>query len=201
MKVRRLQIVQQKAQIQIDSQMAYLSIEMPKRIMSLETQRAKMNVKTQPAKVDLDMEDFKNKIGIKSMQTLNDQIAAKAFSHVTSTIKEIANDAAYIGTLPSSGNPIADLSRSKMLRVEEPKLYDGASLDGTIKMSGTPGDIQIDWTSNEVKISWDEFQSPSITVEPKASVNVEMVQKPSVEFTVVEQTIPAETGRILDAEA
>ncbi len=200
MKVRRVQIEQQRAQLKIDSQMASLSIDMPIRRMKVEQRSAEMSVETEPARVKLDMEDFKNKIGIKSIYKLIDESSAQAIAHASEAIKEISNDGYFVGALPSNGNPIAELNRMKMLKVEEPKLYNGNVPDGTIKMEGTPGDIQIDWSSHEVKIIWDEYQTPSITVEPKASVNVELSPKPSIEFTVVEQTIPKESGRIVDTE-
>ncbi len=201
MKVRRVQIEQQRAQLKIDSEMAALSIKMPKRRMKVERKPAQMSVETTPGTVKLDMESFRNKLGIKSVFALADEIGNQAMADVKEAISNIVSDGDYVATLPSNGNPIAELMRSKMLNVEEPTLYHGNVPDGTIKMEGIPGDVQINWSSHEVKISWDEYQSPVITVEPKASVNVELAKRPSVKITVVELSIPPETGGTVDAEA
>ena len=201
MKVKRIHVEQQRAQLKIDSQMAALSIKMPVRRMKIEQKPARMTVNKSPARVNIDMQDFRNKIGMKSIHTLIDESAARAVAQASESIKQITSDGDFVAAMPSSGNSIAELSRMKMLSVNEPSLYNGNIPDGTVKMQGTPGDIQIDWSSHEVVISWDEFQSPNITLEPKASVNVELAQRPSIEFSVVEQSIPKESGTILDTEA
>jgi hypothetical protein len=68
-------------------------------------------------------------------------------------------------------------------------------------MKGDPGDLSIDWSRHDLKIEWDDFQTPQITVEPKASIDISVVQEPSIEYTVVEQMIPPEKGASIDAEA
>jgi hypothetical protein len=160
-----------------------------------------MTVETTPGSVKLDMQSFRNKMGIKSVFTLADETANQAMADVKEAIAGIVSDGDYVGTIPSNVNAIAELSRSKMLNVQEPTLYHGNVPDGTIKMEGVPGDVKINWSKHEVKISWDEYQAPVITVEPKASVNVQMAQEPNVEITVVEMSIPPETGGTVDAEA
>ncbi|NLF34951.1 MAG: hypothetical protein GX585_03180, partial [Clostridiales bacterium] len=65
---------------------------------------------------------------------------------------------------------------------------------------GRPGRLKINWSKHELKINWDAYQAPTITVEPKASVHVEVVQEPAIAYTVVEMTIPAETGTAIDAQ-
>jgi len=201
MKVRRLEIEQQLAQISVNSQMASLSIEMPKRAMMVENKRARMTVERQSADIEIDMEDFRNHIGLKTMRTLNEEIAVRASAQADQGIKEIANDAKFIGTLPAGGNPIAQLAKSKMLEQKAPELNTGSVPPGSVKMRGKPGEFSINWSKHDLKINWDNFQSPTITVEPKATVDVKLAQEPSIEYTVVEVTIPAETGKMIDAQA
>lgn len=201
MKVQRLQIEQQRAQIRIDSQRATLNIQMPDRTMTVEQRRAQMSVERESGEVVLDMENFRNHIGLKSIRTLTEESAARAQAQVEQSIKEFAADADFIGTLPASGNPISQVARSRMLESKAPEMNSGKVPDGTVGMEGKPGEFSIDWSKHDLKINWDAFQSPVITVEPKASVDVQIVQEPHIEFTVVEQTIPAETGTTVDAEA
>ena len=45
------------------------------------------------------------------------------------------------------------------------------------------------------------MQLPTIKVEPKMSIDIYMAQKPSIEYTVVEEYIPPEeTGATLDIQ-
>jgi len=200
MKVQRLQITQQMAKIQVESQKASLSIEMPKRKMNIETQPAQMSVERENPKVEFNMEGFRDNIGLKNYQTLNKESAIKAQANVKQYIKEINADADYIGALPSKGNAIAQVALDKILANKMPEMNSGEVPDGAIKMEGDPGAIKINWSKDDLKISWDDFQMPVITVEPKASVNIQMIQKPSVEYSVVELEIPPESGGTIDTK-
>lgn len=201
MKVQRIEIEQQLAQIRVDSQMASLSVEMRRRSMSLEQGNARMQVERSAPDIALDMQEFRDNIGLKSVFTLTRESVAKAQAQVSQSIKKFASNADFIGTLPQSGNPIAQVARQQML---EPSVFDSGRSqvpEGAIKMEGKPGDLQIDWSKQDLVINWDQFQTPVITVEPKASVNVEIAREPILEFTVVEEYIPKETGQTLDTEA
>lgn len=201
MKVRRVQIEQEMARIRVESQMASLSIETSKRGMTVENTPARMSAERRDGTVEIDMADFRDNIGLKSIQTLAAENAARAQAQVEQSIRRLAGEADYIGTLPHAGNPIAEVARNKMLESKVPDMNSGEVPDGAIGMRGEPGSVAIDWSRHDLKINWDEFQSPVITVEPKASVDVQVVRKPTVEYTVVELTIPPETGRTIDAEA
>lgn len=199
MKMQRLQIEQQSAQIRIESQRASLSIEMTKRSMLVQQRRAQMNIRQQSPKIELDMQNFRNNIGLKSNRAFMEENIANARAQAEQGIRQMAVDGDFIGTIPSSVNNIAQLAISKMLKVEEPKLNSGKVPPGAIKMDGKPGSLQINWSRHDLKINWDEYQNPKITVEPKASVHIEIVREPVLEFTVVEEFIPSETGRTIDA--
>lgn len=201
MKVHRIQIEQQMARIDVDSQKASLSIETSRRTMTVEGQRPQMSVQREAPSIDPDMEQFRENVGLESILTLTQKNAARAKAHVEQTIRQHAADADYIGTLPSSGNPVAQVAKNRMLADKTPEICSGQVPDGPVAMEGNPGKISIDWSAQDLRINWDEFQSPVITVEPKASVDVHLVQEPSVEYTVVELEIPPERGKAIDAEA
>lgn len=201
MKVRRIEIEQQMAQIQVDAQRASLSVEMRRRGMSVEQDSPRMQVSRSAPDIALDLERFHDNIGLKSIFTLTRETAARAQAQVSQSIKRFASDADFIGTLPQTGNPIAQVARQHML---ESAVFDsGRSVvpEGAIKMEGKTGELKIDWSKNDLVINWNQFQTPIITVEPKASVEVQLAREPVLEFTVVEEYIPPETGQTLDTEA
>lgn len=189
------------AQIRVESRMASLSVESPKRGMTVESTPARMSAERRDGTVEIDMQEFRDNVGLKSIRTLTAESAARAQAQVAQSIREFAGESDYIGSLPHAGNPIAEVAKSKMLASKAPEIGGGGTPQGAIGMQGEPGGVSIDWSRHDLKINWDSFQSPVITVEPKAAVDVRMVQKPSVEYTVVEMTIPSETGRAIDAEA
>jgi hypothetical protein len=82
-----------------------------------------------------------------------------------------------------------------------PEMNSGEVPCGPVKMKGDPGSLSINWSSHDLKIEWDDYQSPQITVEPKASVDIRVVQEPYIEISVAEKMIPPEKGVAIDAEA
>lgn len=201
MKVQRLQIEQQMAQIRIDSKLANLSIEAPHRRMRITRQDAQMTVQREAPDVELDMQDFRNKNGIKDIKAFMDDNTAKAYRQADQGIRETARDGDFVGTLPGSGSSIGRLAKSKLLEADMPEMNSGQVPYGPVKMKGDIGALAIDWSSHDLKIEWDDYQAPQITVEPKASVDVSVAREPYLEFTVVEQAIPPEKGTAVDAEA
>lgn len=201
MKIHRVQIEQQAAKIRVDSQMAALSIRTPKRTMQVEEQHAQMQTESRAPQVELDLEAFKANLGLQSVLDSTRENAARAQEQVEQSIREFAQQEDAVATLPSYGNSIARAARDKMLEDRTPDLCSGQVPDGAIPMKGDPGDVQIDWSKHELSINWDEYQRPVISVEPKPSVEIQLEQEPQISCTVVELSIPPETGREIDAKA
>jgi hypothetical protein len=199
MKVRRLQIEHQMAQLQIDSRFARISIESKIRRMRIEQLNAQMTVNRENPKIELDLEAFKDNIGLKEIGTLTHESAARARELAKQGIREMVRNGNYVGTLPSHGNAIAQVAMQEMLKSTVPQMGSGAVPDGAVKMKGNPGDFNIDWSRNDITISWDQYQIPVITVEPPPPyVTIALAQKPALEFTIVEQSYPPETGSSVD---
>ncbi|MPM97961.1 hypothetical protein SDC9_145142 [bioreactor metagenome] len=166
--------------------------------MTVDQARAQMRVEQQAPEVELDMQAFRDTLGMKTMGTLNKQAAQRAKSTASQGIKDIAADANFVGTLPSEGNAIGKLARMRMMEVSTPQTGIGEGATGNVGMKGDPGKLQIDWDKHDLKITWNDYQTPVITVEPKPSVSVEMIQEPQVQITVVEMSIPPEVGVAMD---
>lgn len=200
MKIQRLQIDQQMAQIRVDSQMAALSIDMPKRTMEIEQRHAQMSIEKAAPKIELDMQSFRNSIGLKDALTLMEETAAAAKEIASQNIKQTAAEGDIIGTLPSNVNIIAQVAKNNMLEVKAPVMNSGKVPSGPVKMEGKPGKLDINWSRHDLKINWNNFQTPTITVEPKASVDVQVVTEPYIEYTVIEEEIPPDIGMEIDEE-
>lgn len=201
MRIRRLQIESsQMARISIQAQMARLSINAPlRRINSIQQQSAQMSVDKENPSLEVDAESLRNNIGLKSPATLTREAASQSVDQIKQTIKKIENNGDYVATLPRSGNPIPQIARNALLSPKPAAPPRGVS-DPTVSIKSNPGSLSIDWSMQDLSITWDDYQTPVITIEPKPSVNVVLAQEPYIEFKVVEQAYPPESGRTIDKE-
>jgi hypothetical protein len=201
MKIRRLQIEsQQMARISVKAQLARLSIDAPIRgIKAVQQRRAQMTVNRENPSLEIDMVNLRNNIGLKSVRTLTQETASQSLAHARQAIKNIENNGDYVAQLPRTGNPIAQISRSKLVRSIPAPTPRGVS-DPTVSVKSDPGSLSIDWSMQDLSITWDDFQTPTITIEPKPSIDVVLVQEPRLEFKVVEHSFPPESGRTIDKE-
>lgn len=201
MKIRRLQIEsRQLARLSIEAQLARLSIDAPvRRIKDVQQQRAQMKINREGPSLEVDMQSLRNNIGLKSVATLARESASQAAAQIRQGIKNIENNGDYVAAMPHRGNPIGTISRSALLQVKQPPPPRGAS-DPTVSVKSNPGSLSIDWSVQDISITWDDYQAPIITIEPKPSVEVVLAQEPYLEFKVVEQSFPPETGRTIDEE-
>jgi hypothetical protein len=201
MKIRRLQIeTHQMARISVKAQLARLNINAPmRRIKAVQQQRAQMTVKREDPSLKVNMESLRNNTGLKSLGTLRREFSSQALAQAKEGIKTIENNGDFIAAQPRQGNPIAQLARNAIVRAKPTPPPRGAS-DPTVSVTGNPGSLSIDWSVQDVSITWDDYQAPLITIEPKPSVDVVLVQEPQLTFRVVEHTFPPESGRTIDKE-
>jgi len=202
MKVRRLQLeVNQMARLSAKVQLARLSVDFKyRRIKEVRQHRPQMKVRRENPSLKVEMRSLYENIGLKSIRTLAQESVALAQSQVREATKAIENNGDMMAALPrKGGNPVAEIAWRNMLKTRQP--IRRGLIDPTVPMKGDPGSFKIDWLIHDLVIKWDDYQSPVITLDPKPSVDVEMVQEPRLEFKVVEQYIPPESGRTIDEKA
>lgn len=202
MKVRRLQVeTMELARLRVQTERAQISIEAPlRRIADLQPQRTQMDISSESPSVKVDMTSLMNNIGLKDIGTLAQDVVTEAQAKAKQGIKEIENNGDTVAKLINRGNAIAQIARSRILEVAQPAKPRGA-VDPTAEIIVNTGSLKIDWSTQDLKIQWDELQMPVISVDPKASVDISLAQKAHVEFKVVELSIPPVTGRNVDQRA
>ncbi len=199
MKVMRLEIEQQRAQIDIDIQNARLHVNMPKQRMEINQERPEMTVNYENPDVELDMDAFKANIGLKNYDQLTAEAAANAKATAQQGVKEIVSRSNYIGDVTIPGNKVAAAAKDKMLEVKAPQMGRSPVPPG-IDMYGKPGTVEIEFSDYELSIDWVGENKPEIYVEPPSSVDVELSTQPDVKISVQEVYIPASSGRNLNTE-
>lgn len=199
MKVHRVVIDQQMGQIEVTTTRARLNIETARREMNIENKPAKASIERKAPQLHLDQTNLRNNTARRGISAEAQAYAQKAASLARQGIEQTASDGNFVGTLPGHNNGIPDVALSHMLEVNTPS-YDRSTVPSQgVAVRATPGDVNINWANYDVEISWDEMQLPSITVEPKPSVNIQLATRPSLEVEVVEEEIPPEMpGQIVD---
>ena len=202
MKVRMLQLVEnQMARLRVEFQMGRVSIDSRLRtIKQIDQHSAQMTVTRENPSIEANMESLRNNIGLKNDATLTRDMASEAVSRLEQSNREVKSFSSAVGSLPHSGNAIAQYARRALTSL--PRVPSASGLvDPTVDIKANPGSININWSLQDVKIIWDDYQAPMIRLDPKPYVNVELEQDAHVEFRVVEQSIPPEAGRTIDEEA
>ncbi|MGI5970204.1 MAG: DUF6470 family protein [Oscillospiraceae bacterium] len=200
MRVLRLNIEQQMAQIDVDIQNARLHLKTPERRLLIENKRPEMKAEYEKPSIELDMEEFKANLGLKSYSQLTAEAAQRAMADARRGIREIVNQSEYLSDVTKNGNKVGHLAKREMLEYKEPEM--GHSLvPATVKMDGRPGKLEIEWTGYELSIDLVGDIMPEFYVEPPCSVNVEISTPPRVEISVTEVYIPPSSGRNVNKEA
>lgn len=200
MKVTRLEIEQQRAEITIDITNARLHVDMPKQSMEITSRSPEMTTHLESPEVLLDLTELKANTGLKTYAQLIKDAAAKANTSALQGIREIVNTAEYVSNIAAPGNKIGMIARDKMLRVTEPDMGRSRVPPGPVKMKGHPGKLEVDWSDHEFSIDWNGKCTPEIYVEPPCSVEVEISTRPYISITVKEEYIPAAAGRNVNTE-
>lgn len=204
MEVQRVQIEQQMARIKVESQRAHLKIEQQMRQLEINMERAKMTVTQEHGSLDIDSTALRNNTARRDIYALQDHFASTSAMKGRQGISDIVAKGDYLAELPdhTGGHKIGQHAKQKLIDSVAPASYGRAQLpQNGIEITGKKGEFSIDWTPYKLDISWGAMQSPVITLDPKAQVNVELAQRASVDCTVVTMTIPKEVGNLVDTSA
>ncbi|MEL4106751.1 DUF6470 family protein [Oscillospiraceae bacterium WX1] len=196
MKVRRLQLEDmQLARISVETKMARLSIDSPvRRIKSVSQATARMTVKRENPSLTVASEISSGSAEPVRVVTPVQQSVVSAHPAAISQSPAGSQAAASL----RKTNPIIHISRNTASKIGQSAVRQSVQRP---VLKGQPGSFSINWKFQDVTISWDDYQAPVITVEPKASVNVYLATEPHLEFKVIEQSFPPEMGQAIDEEA
>lgn len=203
MKIQRLQIEQQFARIEVHSQKAQIRIQTHVRRMQVNNERPQMSVDNQLGKVELDQTELKANTARRNIFDEQAYYAQLARQDAMDGISQTVADGDYMAQEPNPGNLRGSLELEKMLTVPTRTFgADNASSTPTgVKMNGQGGKCQISWTRGRTEIQWEPYLGPEVTIDPEASVKTELVQPAEIHCEVVEESIPPETGALVDIDA
>jgi hypothetical protein len=202
MKVQRLQIEQQFARIEVHSQRAQVKIQTHVRRMQVDSERPQMSVDNQLGEVELDQTELKANTARRNIFDEQAYFAQLARQDARDGVSQAVADGDYMAQEPNPGNLRGSLELEKMLTVQTP-VYgtdNASSTPSGVKMNGQGGKCQISWTRGKTEIQWEPYLGPEVTIDPEASVRTELVQPAEIHCEVVEESIPPETGALVDID-
>jgi hypothetical protein len=202
MKVQRLVIDQQRAQIEITNQMGRLAIDCNyRRGMQVDAQHASMTADYQPGKVMLDATALQDNLALRNFRSLQRHSASVAQQKAQAGTRETSQDGEFTAQQPHAGSSlVGQLARQKTIADHATAPTYGRSTvpEAAVKMTGVAGGYEVEWEPQQFEINWDQLKGPNITLEPPPSVDIRLAQDAQVECQVVEESIPAEPGVLLD---
>lgn len=203
MKIQRLQIEQQFARIEVHSQRAQINIQTHVRRMQVNSEQPQMSVENQLGKVDLDQTELKANTARRNIFEEQAYFAQLALQDARDGVSQTVADGDYMAQQPNPGNLRGSLELEKMLTVQTPTYgtENASSTPTGVKMNGQGGSCQISWARGKTEIQWDPYLKPEVTIDPEAFVKTELVQPAEIHCELVEETIPPETGALVDIDA
>lgn len=200
MKIARLEIEQQSAQLNIRVQNAQLHMEQPDRRMEIDQKLPDMAVTRSDGEVVLDLTAFKSNLGLKNFDELNREAAEQARTDALQAIRQTVNNAFFVGDPTKGPRRLAGRIRNEMLQPWRPAPKSDPVPDGDVGMDGVPGTLQIKWDTGDLNIEWNGDAFPDIYVEPPCSVEISLMQRPYVKISVVMDSIPSPAGRQVNTQ-
>jgi hypothetical protein len=200
MKLMRLEIEQQRAQINIDIQQARIRVDMPERRIEINQTRPEMTTHFEQPDVELNMDALKANIGLQNYDVLTAQAAAAAHAKAQQGIREIVSRTDYVSDVTIPGNKVATLAKDQMLAYQDPDMGHSRVPPEAVEMEGKPGSLSIEWSDYDLSIDLVGENAPEIYLEPPSSVDVEISTRPDVKISVSEVYIPTAAGRNLNTE-
>lgn len=195
MEIPKIHIEQQPAKIDIEIQRAQIHMEMPQREMHVEWEKPQMEVTRTQGDVELDMEDFKDNLGLKDYDQLNSEAVSQAKAEAIAGVRDIVSKAGFIGDVTNPGPKVGQYARQELLTPEQPPGGGHSAVPPDIGMKGQPGKTEFQWTRGEMHIEWEGGGMPELYVEPPWSVEVELEQRAAVKVALDAESLPEPAGR------
>jgi hypothetical protein len=194
----KLNIEQQRAEIDVEIQNAQLHVKVPRREMVIKHEPAQMKITRREGDVALDFRSTKSNLGLKSFAETTRRAAERAAATAQRSIKESVGVGEALGD-PSKGVSVGKIYRDKVLTAPQPK-SERSPVPPQVDMDGKPGKMEVKWERGGITIDWEGENLVEVYVEPPHSVRVQLVQRPDVQITLMEEELPEVAGRVVDGK-
>lgn len=201
MQISRLEIEQEQAKIEVSSQLARIQVQSQNRAVQINMEPGELSVDYMPGEVDLDQTSLQENTARRDVFALQKHYAAVAAQKAQQGIAQTAQDGDFMAQPGQGAEYLAgQLAQMHMLNTPTPTYGRSSVPSDAVSMDGKGGSCEIEWTPQEVEIQWDRYSRPTVSLEPPPSVEVELVQRPEVNCTLLQEETAVPPGTAIDID-
>lgn len=181
MRIPQIQIQTTDALIGLDIQKPVQKIEQSPADMQIRQPAAELSMQTTKSQLQIDQTQVRADLGFYSLPDFSRNAAQKGEQDILEGIARRAREGRQLGDIRKGQNAIADIAATKNERMQ-PKSLGIRFIPsfGAVKLDYIPGDVEIDVQTKKPEIDV-TIQKPVHNYTP-GKVNVELLQKPSIEI-------------------
>lgn len=181
MRIPQIQIQTTDAKIGLDIQNPVQQIEQPSADMQIRQPAAELSIQTTKSQLQIDQTQVRADLGFYSSLDLVSNAAQKGEQDILEGIARRAREGRQLGDIRKGQNAIADIAATKNERMQQKSLgIRFIPSFGAVKLDYIPGDVEIDVQPKKPEIDV-MIRKPVHNYTP-GKVNVELLQKPSIEI-------------------
>jgi len=198
MAIQRLKIDQQFAEIGVRSSPARMNISTPRPQMRIKTETPQMQIDRKNASFKVNRRKINNESGLKAPLELAKTFRNKGRQGAHRAVRTNVDDGNFLANHNVPGDKVPKLAaRKAMSALQKKDINIGLMPQTSPEVIWDRGHMRINWSKHSVVIDWDGEYMPTLTVDPKHSVEVFMRTEPFFRV-MVEEMLPGGTGRYID---
>jgi len=197
MAIHRLKIDQRFAEIGVRSTPARMNISTPRPQMRIKTETPQMQIDRKYASFRINRRKINNESGLRSPLELAKVYRNKGKQGGMRAARNAVDDGNYLANSKVPGDKVPKLSKNKaMAALQKKEMNIGLMPQSSPEVTWDKGHLRINWSKHSVVIDWDGEYMPTLTIDPKHSVDVFLRTQPH--FRVMVEELPGTTGRYVD---
>ena len=199
------------SQITIEQQIAEIGIRKTPAQMHIEQQRMQMRIKTETPQMEIERKNPSFKVnrkkinsesGMKSTPELSKDFRDKGRVGALRGARTAKEDGNFLGNVKMPGDRVGKLARKKtmsaILKKKEGNI--GLMPKSLPEIEWEKGQLTINWSRHSIDIDWEGDYMPTVTIDPKHSIEVYLRTAPYFRVLVTEGEDPERPGNMIDVE-
>jgi len=198
--IQKLLIDQQLAELGLNITTAKMHLDMPRLKMKITTETPQMHIDRKYPSFKVNRKKINSESGLKAPLEFSREYRDKGVSGAMKGTKTAGEDGDFIGDARIRGNRIAKLSRSKAMNSATRKMQYNIGLmpKSSPEFEWDKGYMRINWSKHSIVIDWDGEYLPTLTIDPKHSVEIYLRTEPYFRVRVEDMADPKSPGRLVD---
>jgi len=199
-RIPQITIDQQLAEIGINSTPAQMHIDRRGLTMKIQTEAAQMEIERKNPSFKINRKKINSESGMKPTPELARDFRDKGRAGALRGARTAAQDGNFLGDLRRPGDRVGKLARNKkMSAILKKREYNIGLMPKTSpEVEWEKGQLNISWSRYSIKIDWEGEYMPTLTIDPRHSIEIYLRTAPYFRVLVSEGEDAAVSGRLVD---